>query len=81
MANPIPLIHLRVYWQLDKKALLTVYLAHPKYEDPKAMECHWCIPVKEPAASISVPTPPPIDNLPIQPITQEIVLGEAADGI
>ena len=46
--EPIPLTQLRVYWQLADSGSLSLYLAYPKYEDPKSTECFWLVPVPEP---------------------------------
>jgi hypothetical protein len=46
--EPVPLIHLRVYWQLSDSGRLSLYLAYPKYEDPRSTECFWLHPVEEP---------------------------------
>jgi hypothetical protein len=43
--EPIPLTHLRIYWQLADSGRLSLYLAYPKYEDPKSTECFWIAPV------------------------------------
>jgi len=47
--EPISLTHLRIYWQFADSGRLSLYLAYPKYEDPKATECFWLVPVPEPA--------------------------------
>jgi hypothetical protein len=43
--EPISLTHLRIYWQLADSGRLNLYLAYPKYEDPKSTECFWLAPV------------------------------------
>lgn len=43
--EPVSLTHLRIYWQLTESGRLSLYLAYPKYEDPKAAECFWLVPV------------------------------------
>ena len=47
--EPIPLTHLRIYLQFPDSGRLSLYLAYPKYEDPKSTECFWLIPVPESA--------------------------------
>ncbi|MFL6465351.1 MAG: hypothetical protein ACJ73N_13190 [Bryobacteraceae bacterium] len=43
--EPISLTQLRIYWQLADSGRLSLYLAYPKYEDPKSTECFWLAPV------------------------------------
>jgi hypothetical protein len=48
-----PLIPLRVYWRVRRQnGILEVFLACPKYDDPKSLECYWFEQVEDPAASI-----------------------------
>jgi hypothetical protein len=47
--EPIGAIPLRIYWHLDDRELLTVYLALPRYDDHKSAECYWLVPVPEPS--------------------------------
>jgi hypothetical protein len=46
--EPISLTQLRIYWQLADSGRLSLYLAYPKYEDPKSTECFWLAPVLKP---------------------------------
>ena len=43
--EPVSLTYLRLYWQLPDSGRLSLYLAYPKYEDPKSTECFWLVPV------------------------------------
>lgn len=55
--EPVGLIQLRTYWQLADSGNLSLYLAYPKYEDPKSTECVWLVSVPKPTGKSPNKTP------------------------